>query len=357
MVLQQAMPRLIATLALLLAGWLVAAPLAVRAGLPLPYLLGPLVMSATLGILRPGLLPAGYTFPQRLRLVFIGLIGMMIGGQITPALFSDPARLGLSVAALAGFVGTAQGLNYLIFRRLGGYDRATALCAGAPGGLYESIALGEEHGADLSRLMLQQFLRVIFVVTALPVGLSLWLGAPVGSSAGMSFARADTDWQAVPLVLATLGVGIAAGILLRLPARQLTGPLLAAGAVTLSGLATIGLPQWLINDAQIVVGVALGLRFKGLDRRLLLRGVWLSALSVAGMLALAALFAGLLLLVWPEPFDVLLISFAPGGLTEMALVALSLQANPAFVTLHHIIRILLTVMGLGFASRRLTRPL
>jgi len=37
--------------------------------------------------------------------------------------------------------------------------------------------------------------------------------------------------------------------------------------------------------------------------------------------------------------------------TEMALVALSLQANPAFVTLHHIYRILLTVVALGVITR------
>ena len=54
-----------------------------------------------------------------------------------------------------------------------------------------------------------------------------------------------------------------------------------------------------------------------------------------------------------EPLDVLLISFAPGGVTEMSLVALSLQANPAFVTLHHIFRILMTVVELSLAARLL----
>jgi uncharacterized membrane protein AbrB (regulator of aidB expression) len=35
----------------------------------------------------------------------------------------------------------------------------------------------------------------------------------------------------------------------------------------------------------------------------------------------------------------------------MALVALSLQANPAFVTIHHIYRIVLTVLTLGVITR------
>ena len=52
-----------------------------------------------------------------------------------------------------------------------------------------------------------------------------------------------------------------------------------------------------------------------------------------------------------EAVDVLLITLAPGGVTEMALVALSLHANPAFVTIHHIYRIVLTVLTLGVITR------
>ncbi len=75
------------------------------------------------------------------------------------------------------------------------------------------------------------------------------------------------------------------------------------------------------------------------------------------MLILAALFAEILYVAVGEPFDVMLISFAPGGVTEMALIALSLQANPALVTLHHIWRILITVIGLGLSARWLRRRL
>ena len=54
-------------------------------------------------------------------------------------------------------------------------------------------------------------------------------------------------------------------------------------------------------------------------------------------------------------FDVLLVSFAPGGVTEMALVALSLSANPAVVTAHHIWRIILTVLEIGVVGRYVER--
>jgi Putative ammonia monooxygenase len=51
-------------------------------------------------------------------------------------------------------------------------------------------------------------------------------------------------------------------------------------------------------------------------------------------------------------FLVSMISFAPGGVTEMSLIALSLSANPAVVTLHHLVRISLTVVLISALAKR-----
>ncbi|WP_299844183.1 AbrB family transcriptional regulator [uncultured Roseovarius sp.] len=326
-------------------------------GLPLPYLLGPLSVTALIATALPAQLPTGYTFPNWLRMIFIAVIGLMIGAQVRPELFADAGRLVASLLALVAFVGLALAYNYLIFRKLGGYDRPTAFYSSTPGGLYESLAMGEAAGADMPRLILQQFLRVIVVVTVLPIGLSLWLGAPVGSAGGMTLARPSVPLEVLPVIILASAIGIVAGKVLCLPAGQLTGPMAVAAALSLTGLWPLDIPQWLVNDAQIIIGTALGMRFTGLSRALILRGLGLSLVSVGGMLIVAALFAVLLAPQADEGFDVMLISFAPGGVTEMALVALSLQANPAFVTLHHIVRILITVIALGLTPKRLRRPL
>jgi len=350
------MTHLPVTIGLLLLG-AVSGLVAELGRLPLPFLLGPLLACGAVATLLAQRLPAGYGFPAFLRLAFIAVIGLMIGAQVTPELFAAPGRFTASFSALAVFVALCLGFNFLVFRRLGGYDRVTAFYCGAPGGLFESLALGEAAGGDIARLTLQQFLRVIAVVTLLPIGLSLWLGAPVGSAGGASLARVEVPWTDLPLIALAGAAGSLGGRALRLPAWQLTGPLAVAALLSLTGLLHLDLPQWLINIAQVVLGCALGMRFTGLSRGLILRGAGLATVSVAGMLALAAGFAALLRPLTGEGFDVLLISFAPGGVTEMALVALSLQANPAFVTLHHIFRILLTVLGLVASSRWLRRGL
>ena len=348
------MPHVLTTLALLVFGTLAA--FVVKAlGLPLPFLMGPLLLSGTVAMALPARLPEGYRFPQWLRLGFIAVIGLMIGAQVTPELFRQIPHLMLSLATLTLFTVVAHAFNYNVFRRLGQYDRATAFYAATPGGLFESIAMGEEAGADLTRLTLQQFLRIIFVVTTLPVGMSLWLGEPVGSAGGMTMARDSVPWQAIPVIALAGIAGLGLGRFLHLPAKQLIGPMALAATLSLTGFYPLDIPQWLVNVAQVVVGTALGMRFTGLSRTLILRGAGLSVISVFGMLILAAFCAEALYLILGEPFETLLISFAPGGVTEMALIALSLQANPALVTLHHIWRILITVLGLTLSRRWLRR--
>ncbi len=344
------MQSALATLALFilctLAAW-VAAPL----GMPLPFLLGPLIASATVCLAAKPILPAEFAYLGGLRFIFIAVIGVMIGAQVTPDLFTDTHQLLLSLGALMLFVTLSIPFNYIIFRRLGRYDRPTAFYSSMPGGLYESIAFGEEAGADPARLMLQQFLRLIVVVTMVPIGLSLWLGEAVGSAGGMTLAKPDVPISTLLVVCLAIVLGIGLGALLRLPARQLTGPMAVGAALSLSGAIDLDIPQWLVNLALIIVGMALGARFKGITLRRVVQGAGLALLSVGGMLVLAAGIAMFLSHQTAHSFDMMLISFAPGGVTEMTLIALSLAGNPAIVTLHHICRILITVTVLVLSAR------
>ncbi|MGR3496678.1 AbrB family transcriptional regulator [Citreimonas sp.] len=346
--------RMILTTAALLALGLAGGEVAVLLGLPMPWMLGSLAICAGLVLLVKPRVLEGYAFPMRFRSGFVALIGVMIGTQVTPELLRLAGELPWTVGGLILFVFLAHMGNMAVFQRLGGYDRATAFYAGTPGGLMESILLGEGAGADTRILTAQQFLRIIVTITVLPLALSLWMGEPVGSAAGLALASGDAA-PADALGIATIAVAAFAGMLgakmLRLPAAQLTGPMLIAAAATLSGVIDLHLPVWMIAAAQMVIGVSLGLRFQGLSMALLRRSAWLSVISVSYMLALGAGFAAVLTAITGLEWLHLLISFAPGGVAEMSVIALSLAANPALVSLHHILRILLTVVELTLLAK------
>ncbi len=329
-------------------GWL-----AQLAHLPMPFMLGSLFTSGLAVALFQKSALVDYGFPMKFRTVFIGLIGVMIGTQVTPQILALLPELPLTLGALAVFVVLCHSGNFLIFRRLGGYDRATAFYAGTPGGLMESLVLGEKAGADLRLLTAQQFLRIILVISILPSALSLWVGHPVGSAAGQSvMPSGPVTLRELALIVMAALAGLLIASRIKLPAGQITGPLLLSAGLTLSGVVDMHLPFWLIAAAQVVVGSSLGVRFSGMTAAMLRRSAWLSLVSVLWMLALGGSFALALAAATDIPFLHLMISYAPGGVTEMSIIALSLAANPALVSLHHVVRILLTVGFMVIAEKR-----
>lgn len=328
-------------------GWLLS-----LLGAPLPYMLGSLLTSALAVAFFQYHFPKGYVFSQRFRMLFVGVIGVMIGAQLRPEVAALLPLMLISIPAMAVFVLSAHAMNYAIFRRLGGYDKPTAYFAGSPGGLIESITMGEAAGADVRLLTLMQFLRIIAVVALVPVGMSIWEGHPVGSAAGLGFGPgAGGDWLGVALVMALAVAGVTLGNWLRLPAGQLLGPLVLAGALVLTGVVEITAPPWLVAGAQVVLGTGLGVRFTGMSRAMFVKGMGLSLVSVAGMLALGVALSLIVARLSGLPVDMLVVSFAPGGVVEMGLIALSIAANPAFVTMHHLVRIFMTVGELALMAR------
>ena len=324
-------------------------------GTPLPWLLG--AMLATAAALGFGLKVAGRPlgFPNAPRLAFIMIIGVGIGGTAEPGMWTEAGEWWRSLLAVGVFVGVAHTLNYQLFRRVAGYDRPTAYYCANPGGLIESVQLGEEAGGNVALLTVQHFSRIAITVTLVPIIYWVLLGEAVGSAAGVSLDRAGAP---VGLLDILLLVGCAAlggwgGMRIGFPAAVITGPVILSTIVHGAGLTQAQPPDWLISVAQLVIGIGLAMRFRGMTRRLLVQGIGLGAASVSLMLAIGAALAWGLSLTGEHPFHILLMCFAPGGVVEMGLIALSLGVSPVMVTLHHIIRIGFTVVAVPLAGRRL----
>jgi uncharacterized membrane protein AbrB (regulator of aidB expression) len=50
------------------------------------------------------------------------------------------------------------------------------------------------------------------------------------------------------------------------------------------------------------------------------------------------------------------LAFAPGGLAEMSLIALSLQISVIYVTAHHVLRIVLAVLAARYLAGHVLAP-
>lgn len=286
------------------------------------------------------------------RLVFMSIIGAMIGSRFSPELLNILPQFWISGLALIPFILLAQGGSYAIMRKIGRYDKLNAYFAALPGGIIDASALAEEAGADLRIVTTQHFIRIILVVASVPLLFLLIEGEAVGSLAGQTMAASNYDVTDIALILAIALFGLFVGQLTKLPVSHMIGPLLLALLLSVGGYVEINIPPWLGHVAQYMVGTSLGAQFSGVSRRLLVRGLGMGLLSGTYMLFLAAAFAIVLMQFVPADFGALFISFAAGGLAEMSLIALSLNFNPVVVALHHLVRILLTVYAAIFLSRR-----
>lgn len=318
--------------------------------LPLPYMLGGLLSAVTVFALS-GQFEFRITFPKHLRMVFVGLIGAMIGSTFTPELRQLIPTMLVTVLSIVLYVVLAHALSYMVCRKLGRYDKVTAFYSSMPGGLIEAVELAERGGGDTRVVTLCHFIRVFIVVITVPLFYWVVSGDLVGSAAGETFERGQaTAVDVIALVLIT-AAGLGLGRFLHIPAAHLLGPLILSAVLNGTGLLATTSPTWLLFIAQLIVGTGLGAQFRSPSTAVLLTAFKTTVAITILMLLMSTLSAYLLTKITNQSMDGLFLLFAPGGVTEMSLIALSLNLSPVVVAAHHVLRIFLTV-SIAAASTR-----
>ena len=126
---------------------------------------------------------------------------------------------------------------------------------------------------------------------------------------------------------------------IKFPAADVMGPMCASAVLHLTGL-TPGMPPGAILAAALCVsGAALGSQTKGVTLRSLGPVLGHTVAMFALFTALAVFAAFSLSALTGLEAEAVFLAFAPAGLTEMAAVSLAMSHDPAFVALHHALRV------------------
>lgn len=319
------------------------------AGVPLAWLLGPLTSTAVLtmtGVNRTVVPVMTRPFGQI-------VVATFVGAHFTPAaLHALLASAPLLLTATCGVLAAAA-LVARLQMRLGGSDRVTALLACVPTSPVEAGVLAERFGVDPAPVILAQTMRIIMVVSLVPV--LLLLGAAQGN-----LPPAAPHQGGVAGIALTLAAALAGPALLRwgrISNPFFLGPLFTAALLSALDLPSYDLPAPLLSAAQILLGTWLGaclrpdllLRQRRLIAAMLLSSFLLIASCALAAWGLSALFAA--------PFATVMLGMAPGGVTEMALTAGLLGLDVAFVTAMQITRIFLIMPNLARLVRLTARRL
>ena len=324
----------------LFGGWV-----ALWLGLPMPFMLGGIFGAAAFVLFYERGGRKSPVMSRWVRLSFMAVIGAIIGSRFSPEVLKLLPEFWLSGLALIPYIILAHGGSYAIMRKLGNYKKQDAYFATLPGGIVDSIALAEQMGADLKIVTTQHFIRIILVVACIPMLFLAIDGQAVGTAAGVSMTNSASDFLDLALFFIIAAVGLGIGRVSRLPAAHMMGPLFIALVLSVTGTVDLSVPNWLLDVAQYFIGTALGAQFSGITIKTLMNGLKVGVFVGIYMLSIGALIAFALLDLVPADFGALFVSFAAGGLAEMSLIALSLNFNPVVVALHHLCRIVLTVLA------------
>lgn len=305
--------------------------------LPLPWMLGALF--ATMAGSLANLPVLG---PARLRSAIVAVIGVLLGSRFTPAVIDQAGESLVTLSILMVYLVAVAAVVVPFYRFVARQDWTTAYFAGMPGGLSEMIELGEARGADVPAIVLAHSLRIVLTIGLMAVLFRLVLGYDVGGAplrTGVALGPLDAA-----ALVASAVIGALLGIRLRLPAPTFLGPLVLSAAIHMAGITESAPPGLLVNAAQVALGTILGCRFLGIPPRMVLKAGVLSLGATGLTLCLAALGAWAMQVGAGVGIDQGLLALAPGGLTEMGLIALAIHADVAFVALHHVARILVVLV-------------
>lgn len=318
--------------------------------LPLPWMLGPIVFNTLAALWRLPIAP-----PTAVREYVVVVIGVMLGSGFSPAIFSHAGDWLLSLGMLAVYLFVSALFVVPYYRFIGRFDLVTAYFSGMPGGLNEMTFIGKDMGGDDRKIALAHASRIVIVVFLMAAWFRLTANYDPASR-----ASAGTPFSAIPpldlMVLAAAGItGFYLGQKLRLPAPNLVGPMLVSALIHLGGVTESPLPGELIVIAQIFLGTIVGCRFVGVRPAVIGRSILLSIGATLMMLSITMLFAVLFHVWFGQSLEQVLLAYAPGGLAEMSLVALAMNAEIAYVAIHHMVRITLVVVMAPLAFMLLNR--
>lgn len=325
-----------------LGGWIFA-----TLGVPLPWLLGSLLTIAALSLAGLSLnTPWG---SRQTGQVFLGT-GIGLKFTLAVALFVAEHIWVMVLSALAsiGFGLVAA----FILQRITRTDIATAYFSYVPGGVAEMSIQAERYGGETGPVAMAQSLRLLCVVMTVPIGMT-WYGV----SGDPLFYIPSLGFD--PLGFAALmAICILLGGLLALPRvgnAWILGPLTGAAVLTALEINLSGMPDVLLNLAQVLLGSTLGLRYRKdvvIRLRTFIPPAVISTVALVGLNILFGIGIGL---ATGLPIASLILSVAPGGMPEMAITATVLGLAVPLVVAFHIVRIFIVIAISGLLFRHAVR--
>jgi len=318
----------------------------VALSLPLPIFLGALSFCMAASILRAPLMrPMSLSIPMRI------VLGVAVGSAFTPALLERTNELAVSLVLIVPFSAVITYAGYLFYSRIAGFDQPTAFFGSVPGGLTDMVTMSEDAGANQRIVTLLSAVRMVMIVFLVP----LWMQVVSGASVGGAVINTVHVWEMqLRDGVVLIALGFSGWWLARrfgIAGAAIVGPMIVSGIFHAAGLTSAKVPTELLILAQLTLGILLGAQFRDVTvREFSTYIIWGMAFSAVLLIATLLTATGVSRLTGADEISVLM-AYAPGGQSELNLLALILHLDVAFIALHHLVRVAAVIIGAQIVFR------
>lgn len=319
------------------AGALVAGVL----GLPVPWLIGPLLAGMTTSVL----FRRNWSIPQTFLTCAQVVIGLTVGMSFSLDTLVDlGGHLPAVLIVLA--VTTALSLaNGYLLARWTGIDRASGFLGCVPGAASAMVAAADQVGADARTVAVLQYVRLLFILSLAPAAISAWsewVGHTGAASAPTDQIAASTlPFHPAVLLTVLVVIGVAGSLLgtrLHFPSPYVLGPMVLATVFATATDVSLAVPKPVFSLALAVIGVSVGLRFNADVLKSLRNMVLVQLVLLIGLLALSAGLAYILHATTGIDLVTAVMGNIPGALEGMVAIAVDLGVDVPIVAAMHTLR-------------------
>ena len=301
--------------------------------IPLAWFLGPMIFTSIAAL-------SGFKVEMpKLALNFILIIlGLHIGNYIDQNLFSQMIDWIWTSLIMLIYIIICILIVSKYLQKYSGYEKKASIFSAAPGALGPLMILAEQEKTDLSQVATSHLIRLIIIITFIP--LLIVKNANTDVSVIDTFNFADQNHFNFLILIFVSFFFILIFEKIKIPAALLSGTLFASGLLQISDIASYKLPEFSINFCLLILGASVGCRFAKKTVKEIANNSLHSAVATTILIVLGLIAAYAASFFVENNILTLILSFCPGGIYEVAVIAIAFDLEPDFVAFHHIIRLL-----------------
>ncbi len=309
--------------------------------IPLAWFLGPMLITSLASLM-------GFKtkMPKLMLSSILILLGLYIGNYIDKSLFSQIHQWAWTSLIMLIYIIVSVLVVSRYLQVFSKYDKKTSIFSAAPGALGPLMILAEDEKSDLSQVATSHLIRLIIIITVFPFIVNSFY-----DSESLKITKDIIETQNIfHLILLVISSIILIIIFdkIRIPAALLSGTLFASGFLQISEIASYQFPPNIIDYCLLILGASVGCRFADKTFGEIARNAFHSFVATFLLVTLGLIAAFVAGLIIDKNFYTLLLSYCPGGIYEVAVIAIFFDLDPEFVSFHHIIRLLMILFVVPF---------